>query len=110
MSEISTATTHDAQPESQPKVEKSELNSDEKKETAPSIDVEQIPETNTIEETDSSSDDKPLQEVEVVVLDVDASKRRISLGLKQCLPNPWDEFLKNPILKELLYYNIKKLG
>ena len=31
MSEISTATTHDAQPESQPKVENSELNSDEKK-------------------------------------------------------------------------------
>ena len=35
------------------------------------------------------------QEVEIVVLDVDASKRRISLGLKQCLPNPWDEFQKN---------------
>src|SRR3989338_825780 len=29
------------------------------------------------------------QEVEVVVLDVDASKRRISLGMKQCIPNPW---------------------
>ena len=42
------------------------------------------------------------QEVEVVVLDVDASKRRISLGLKQCLPNPWDEFLKNhPVGSEI---------
>jgi small subunit ribosomal protein S1 len=34
------------------------------------------------------------QEVEVVVLDVDRDKRRISLGLKQCLPNPWDDFLE----------------
>jgi len=29
------------------------------------------------------------QEVDVKVLDVDASKRRISLGMKQCIPNPW---------------------
>ncbi len=42
------------------------------------------------------------QEVEIVVLDVDASKRRISLGLKHCLPNPWDEFLKNhPVGSEI---------
>ena len=33
------------------------------------------------------------QEVEVMVLDVDPVKRRISLGLKQCLDNPWDTFL-----------------
>jgi small subunit ribosomal protein S1 len=32
------------------------------------------------------------QEVEVMVLDVDPDKRRISLGLKQCLPNPWQTF------------------
>ena len=32
------------------------------------------------------------QEVEVMILDVDEQKRRISLGLKQCLPNPWEEF------------------
>ncbi len=32
------------------------------------------------------------QEVEVMVLDVDAQKRRISLGLKQCSGNPWDSF------------------
>ena len=30
------------------------------------------------------------QEVEVMVLDVDMSKRRISLGLKQCMANPWE--------------------
>ncbi|MBN8551598.1 MAG: 30S ribosomal protein S1 [Caulobacterales bacterium] len=33
------------------------------------------------------------QEVDVIVLDVDASKRRISLGLKQAQANPWDAFL-----------------
>jgi small subunit ribosomal protein S1 len=33
------------------------------------------------------------QEVEVMVLEVDEEKRRISLGLKQCLENPWQEFL-----------------
>jgi small subunit ribosomal protein S1 len=32
------------------------------------------------------------QEVEVMVLDVDSSKRRVSLGLKQCLRNPWEVF------------------
>ncbi|MBV1698797.1 MAG: 30S ribosomal protein S1, partial [Hyphomicrobiales bacterium] len=38
------------------------------------------------------------QEVEVQVLEVDASKRRISLGLKQTLQNPWEAFLeKHPI-------------
>ena len=30
------------------------------------------------------------QEVEVVVLDVDAQKRRVSLGLKQTMANPWE--------------------
>jgi len=34
------------------------------------------------------------QEVEVMVLDVDASKRRISLGLKQVQGNPWEVFLE----------------
>src|SRR6202790_2414925 len=32
------------------------------------------------------------QEVEVMVLDVDMSKRRISLGLKQCMATPWESF------------------
>lgn len=32
------------------------------------------------------------QEVEVLVLDIDEERRRISLGIKQCFPNPWDEF------------------
>ena len=34
------------------------------------------------------------QEVEVMVLDVDPQKRRISLGLKQTLANPWEAFLE----------------
>ena len=37
------------------------------------------------------------QEVEVMVLDVDSDKRRISLGLKQCMTNPWEKFIsENP--------------
>ena len=35
------------------------------------------------------------QEVEVVVLEVDSVKRRISLGLKQTLQNPWEAFAQN---------------
>lgn len=31
-------------------------------------------------------------EVEVMVLDIDGERRRISLGIKQCIPNPWNEF------------------
>jgi small subunit ribosomal protein S1 len=31
-------------------------------------------------------------EVEVMILDVDTERRRISLGIKQCQPNPWEEF------------------
>jgi small subunit ribosomal protein S1 len=32
--------------------------------------------------------------VEVMVLEIDEERRRISLGLKQCIPNPWEEFAK----------------
>ena len=35
------------------------------------------------------------EEVEVMVLDVDEERRRISLGLKQCKANPWAEFAEN---------------
>ncbi len=31
-------------------------------------------------------------EIEVMVLDIDEERRRISLGIKQCNPNPWNEF------------------
>ena len=35
------------------------------------------------------------QEVEVMVLDVDPEKRRVSLGLKQCMENPWEVFVRD---------------
>jgi small subunit ribosomal protein S1 len=34
-------------------------------------------------------------EVEVMVLDIDEDKRRISLGMKQCKSNPWEDFSMN---------------
>jgi small subunit ribosomal protein S1 len=40
----------------------------------------------------------PGQEVEIVVLAVDSKTRRMSLGLKQCQENPWEQFAKaNPV-------------
>jgi small subunit ribosomal protein S1 len=35
------------------------------------------------------------EEVEVIVLEIDSEKRRISLGMKQCKPNPWLDLQKN---------------
>ena len=35
------------------------------------------------------------EEVEVVVLEIDSAKRRISLGMKQCKPNPWLDLQEN---------------
>lgn len=34
-------------------------------------------------------------EVEVMILEIDEERRRISLGMKQCQPNPWEEFAQN---------------
>ncbi|HET6718729.1 MAG TPA: 30S ribosomal protein S1 [Rhodocyclaceae bacterium] len=34
-------------------------------------------------------------EVEVMVLEIDEDRRRISLGMKQCMSNPWDDFAAN---------------
>ncbi len=34
-------------------------------------------------------------EVEVMILEIDEDRRRISLGMKQCKPNPWDDFAMN---------------
>jgi small subunit ribosomal protein S1 len=34
-------------------------------------------------------------EVEVMILEIDEERRRISLGMKQCLSNPWDDFALN---------------
>ena len=34
-------------------------------------------------------------EVEVMILEIDEDRRRISLGMKQCMSNPWDDFAIN---------------
>ncbi len=49
------------------------------------------------------------QEVEVMVLDVDEQKRRISLGLKQCLANPWDDFVEHHATGSELEGEIKNI-
>jgi len=49
------------------------------------------------------------QEVEVMVLDVDPVKRRISLGLKQCLDNPWASFLEKHPVGSVLEGEIKNI-
>ena len=49
------------------------------------------------------------QEVEVMVLDVDETKRRISLGLKQCLDNPWESFAEKYPLGSQIEGEIKNI-
>ncbi|MFD2632916.1 30S ribosomal protein S1 [Idiomarina piscisalsi] len=47
--------------------------------------------------------------VEVMVLEIDEERRRISLGLKQCKPNPWEEFAKNHNKGEKVTGKIKSI-
>ena len=47
------------------------------------------------------------QEIEVMVLDIDDSRRRISLGIKQCMPNPWKEFDTNHEVGQTIAGTIK---
>jgi small subunit ribosomal protein S1 len=49
------------------------------------------------------------QEVEVTVLDVDSQRRRISLGLKQCMENPWETFADNHPVGEVIEGDIKNV-
>lgn len=49
------------------------------------------------------------QEVEVMVLEVDESKRRISLGLKQCLDNPWERFAEEYPINSVIEGEIKNI-
>ena len=51
----------------------------------------------------------PGQEVEVMVLDVDVDKRRISLGMKQCKANPWKEFADNHKKDDKIVGTIKSI-
>ncbi|MBY4895598.1 30S ribosomal protein S1 [Cupriavidus sp. AU9028] len=48
-------------------------------------------------------------EVEVMVLDIDEDKRRISLGMKQCKANPWDDFSRNYKKGDTLSGQIKSI-
>ncbi len=48
-------------------------------------------------------------EVEVVVLDIDEERRRISLGMKQCQPNPWDDFAEKHNKGDHIVGNIKSI-
>ncbi len=48
-------------------------------------------------------------EVEVMVLDVDNERRRISLGMKQCQPNPWEEFAVSHNKGDQITGNIKSI-
>ncbi len=48
-------------------------------------------------------------EVEVMVLDIDTERRRISLGMKQCQPNPWEEFAANHQKGEKISGKIKSI-
>ncbi|MGE3769424.1 MAG: 30S ribosomal protein S1 [Bdellovibrionales bacterium] len=49
------------------------------------------------------------QEVDVMVLDVDMTKRRISLGLKQCTENPWAKFADSHKAGDTLEGEIKNI-
>jgi small subunit ribosomal protein S1 len=49
------------------------------------------------------------EEVEVMVLDIDEERRRISLGMKQCKPNPWEEFAATHKKGDKIAGNIKSI-
>ncbi|HOP20703.1 MAG TPA: 30S ribosomal protein S1, partial [Amphiplicatus sp.] len=49
------------------------------------------------------------QQVEVMVLEVDEQKRRISLGLKQCLDNPWERFAEEHPIGSVVEGEIKNI-
>ena len=48
-------------------------------------------------------------ETEVMVLDIDEERRRISLGIKQCRPNPWEEFSIQHAKSDRISGNIKSI-
>lgn len=47
--------------------------------------------------------------VDVMVLEIDREKRRISLGLKQCTPNPWKEFAETHAIGDVIEGEIKNI-
>ena len=49
------------------------------------------------------------QEIEVLILDIDPERRRISLGIKQCQPNPWAKFIDNHKTGDIIVGKIKSI-
>ena len=49
------------------------------------------------------------QEVDVMVLEIDEERRRISLGIKQCFTNPWDDFAGTKVKGDKVVGNIKSI-
>jgi len=49
------------------------------------------------------------QEIEVMILDIDPERRRISLGIKQCQPNPWAKFLDSHEIGQIITGKIKSI-
>ena len=49
------------------------------------------------------------QEIEVMILDIDPERRRISLGIKQCQPNPWAKFIESHKIGEIITGKIKSI-
>ena len=48
-------------------------------------------------------------EVEIMILEIDEDRRRISLGMKQCTPNPWDEFAATAVKGDRITGAIKSI-
>ncbi len=49
------------------------------------------------------------EDIEVMILDIDEERRRISLGMKQCTQNPWEEFASNHAKGSKISGNIKSI-
>ena len=49
------------------------------------------------------------QDIEVMILDIDPERRRISLGIKQCQPNPWAKFIESHEIGEIITGQIKSI-
>ena len=49
------------------------------------------------------------QDIEVMILDIDPERRRISLGIKQCQSNPWAKFIESHEIGEIITGQIKSI-
>ena len=49
------------------------------------------------------------EQIEVMILGIDKDKRRVSLGIKQCLPNPWVDFAEKHNESEIIKGKIKSI-